>query len=137
MVQVNDKSYEVVYLSLSANMLQMKVDGLHYGCTVVSKGDRYFVHHPSFVSIALTLVAKYPRVVQAQEKGSYTAPMPAQVVKVLVQQGESVSEGQALLVLSAMKMETTIEANESGKIASLFVDEGDLVEAGEELLLVV
>ncbi len=59
-----------------------------------------------------------------------TAPMPATVVAILKQQGESVAPGDALLVLEAMKMEHTIHAPMSGLIAEVFYAVGDQVDEG-------
>ena len=77
-----------------------------------------------------------PRFVELETdtKGSYTCPMPGEIVKILVQPGEKVESGQKLLILSSMKMESSIEANEAGIVKEIFVEEKQFVEAGKELL---
>jgi len=62
------------------------------------------------------------------------APMPGAVVAVAVQAGENVGEGQKLLTMEAMKMETTLYAERAGKIAEVLVKPGTQVEGGELLL---
>ncbi|NDH94967.1 MAG: biotin/lipoyl-binding protein [Planctomycetia bacterium] len=62
------------------------------------------------------------------------APMPGLVVTVAVKAGDKVEEGQKLLSLEAMKMETTILAERDGKVAEVLVSPGTPVEAGELLL---
>ncbi len=62
------------------------------------------------------------------------APMPGLVVRVLVAAGDHVSPGQKLFTLEAMKMETTIQAEQAGQIAEVLVQPGAQVEAGELLL---
>ncbi len=62
------------------------------------------------------------------------APMPGKVVQVLVEPGASVSAGQPLLVLEAMKMEHTLAAPADGTVASVRYAAGDLVEEGVELI---
>jgi 3-methylcrotonyl-CoA carboxylase alpha subunit len=62
------------------------------------------------------------------------APMPGKVVQVLVEPGASVSAGQPLLVLEAMKMEHTLSAPADGTVASVRYAAGDLVEEGVELI---
>ena len=64
---------------------------------------------------------------------SLTAPMPGTVVKVLVDEGDEVEEGQLLLVLEAMKMEQPVTAPHAGRIVSLPYDEGALVPGGAVL----
>ena len=59
---------------------------------------------------------------------------PSQIVKVLVNEGQSVSSGDGLIVLSSMKMENTIEASQDGKVEAIYAQEGANVEAGFLLL---
>ena len=62
------------------------------------------------------------------------APMPATVVKVLVGPGQSVAEGDTVLVLEAMKMELPIRAPRAGLIAAVHCAQGDLVQPGVALV---
>ena len=66
--------------------------------------------------------------------GSYNAPMPGEVVKVLVKTGDKVKSGDGLVVLSSMKMENTIEAFEDGVVEEVFVEEKGFVEADSPLV---
>ena len=65
---------------------------------------------------------------------SLTAPMPGTVVKVLVEEGQEVEEGQLLLVLEAMKMEQPVSAPHAGTVRSLPFEEGSLVPGGAVLV---
>jgi 3-methylcrotonyl-CoA carboxylase alpha subunit len=69
----------------------------------------------------------------ADAAASLTAPMPGTVVKVLVQEGQEVEEGQLLLVLEAMKMEQPVSAPHAGVVHSLPFDVGSLVPGGAVL----
>jgi 3-methylcrotonyl-CoA carboxylase alpha subunit len=69
----------------------------------------------------------------ADGAASLTAPMPGTVVKVLVEEGQEVEEGQLLLVLEAMKMEQPVSAPHAGVVHSLPFDEGSLVTGGAVL----
>jgi pyruvate carboxylase subunit B len=64
------------------------------------------------------------------------APMPALVVKVEVAEGDSVSEGDGLVILEAMKMENEIKAHASGTVQKIHVSAGKAVEK-DELLIVI
>ena len=70
----------------------------------------------------------------AEAAASLTAPMPGTVVKVLVEEGEEVAEGQLLLVLEAMKMEQPVSAPHAGVVQSLPFEEGSLVPGGAVLV---
>jgi acetyl-CoA carboxylase biotin carboxyl carrier protein len=56
------------------------------------------------------------------------------VWQIRVSVGESVSEGQALVVLESMKMEMPVEAPVAGRVASISVQKGQAVEEGDTLL---
>ncbi|MDA8015932.1 MAG: acetyl-CoA carboxylase biotin carboxyl carrier protein subunit [Thermoanaerobaculia bacterium] len=62
-----------------------------------------------------------------------SAYMPGRVVEVLVAEGDSVSRGQGIVVLEAMKMKNEIQAETDGRVARLYVSEGEAVEGGDPL----
>ncbi|RED52550.1 acetyl-CoA carboxylase biotin carboxylase subunit [Aestuariispira insulae] len=66
--------------------------------------------------------------------GRMTAPMPGKITAVKVNAGESVEEGQALMVVEAMKMEHTIAAPHDGVVAEVRFAVGDQVAEGDELI---
>lgn len=68
--------------------------------------------------------------------GVITAPMPGKVTKVSVQKNDSVVKGQALVVMEAMKMEYTLEADGDGKVNEVNVQAGAQVNLGEVLVRV-
>ena len=70
----------------------------------------------------------------AAEGGRLTAPMPGKVVSFAVKAGDTVTKGQALAVMEAMKMEHTIAAPADGTVAELLYAPGDQVAEGAELL---
>ena len=57
--------------------------------------------------------------------------MPGLIVTVAVRAGDTVTRGQKLLSLEAMKMETTVYAERDGKLSEVLVSPGTPVEAGE------
>ena len=68
------------------------------------------------------------------EGGRLTAPMPGKIVALLVQSGQEVKQGTALLIMEAMKMEHTITAPADGVIDALLYQVGDQVAEGTQLL---
>jgi 3-methylcrotonyl-CoA carboxylase alpha subunit len=67
---------------------------------------------------------------------STSAPMPGLVLKILVQPGDVVAKGAALIILEAMKMEHQIVAPRDGKIEAVNCREGELVQPGVELVTI-
>ena len=65
------------------------------------------------------------------------APMPGSIIALAVKAGESVKEGDVLLVLEAMKMENEITAPRPGVIGTVHVSVGETVSSGDPLLEIV
>ncbi|MBN6710887.1 sodium-extruding oxaloacetate decarboxylase subunit alpha [Haemophilus haemoglobinophilus] len=68
------------------------------------------------------------------EGNPVNAPMAGNIWKVLVNEGQKVAEGEVLLILEAMKMETEIRAATSGTVQGIKVKAGDTVAVGDTLL---
>jgi 3-methylcrotonyl-CoA carboxylase alpha subunit len=66
--------------------------------------------------------------------GGLTAPMNGSIVRVLVESGQAVEAGDALVVLEAMKMEHSIRAPEAGIVAAIYCAEGELIAEGTVLV---
>lgn len=62
------------------------------------------------------------------------APLAGNIFKIQVSPGDLVNEGDVIVILEAMKMETEIRAPKAGKVANIRVKEGDAVAVGDELL---
>jgi 3-methylcrotonyl-CoA carboxylase alpha subunit len=71
---------------------------------------------------------------RARAAQSLVAPMPATVAKVLVSPGASVTKGETVLLLEAMKMELPIRASANAVVSAVHCREGDLVPAGAILV---
>ncbi len=68
--------------------------------------------------------------------GALTASMQGMVLKIKVNTGDKVQKGSVVAVLEAMKMENDIYAEEDGIVEQIFVEEGDTVNAGDNLMLI-
>ncbi len=64
------------------------------------------------------------------------AQMPGKIVKHLVEVGASVTAGQGLMVVEAMKMQNEVKSPKDGKLKRIYVPEGGTVTAGDALLIV-
>lgn len=64
------------------------------------------------------------------------SPMPGNILKINVSLGQKVNEGDALLILEAMKMENEVVAPKSGTIAQIVVSKGAVVETGAPLIVI-
>ena len=64
------------------------------------------------------------------------SPMPGNILKINVTQGQKVNEGDVIMILEAMKMENEIVATRSGTIAQIAVSKGAVVETGAVLAVI-
>ncbi|MEJ1417457.1 MAG: sodium-extruding oxaloacetate decarboxylase subunit alpha [Candidatus Sedimenticola sp. (ex Thyasira tokunagai)] len=102
----------------------VSVNGKAYNVTVSAGGE--------VKSVAPT-VAAAPAAPSGGEP--LPAPLSGTIFKVQVTEGQSISSGDVVMVMEAMKMETDVRATRDGVVASITVKEGDAVQVGDTLLM--
>jgi 3-methylcrotonyl-CoA carboxylase alpha subunit len=135
-ITVEDEGSIVEVLHYGDGRVRALIDGEPVEAGIVANADEILV---SLRGEAHTLRKPSPPAVDEAGAGSeaaasLTAPMPGTVVKVLVEEGQEVMEGQLLLVLEAMKMEQPVSAPHTGVVKSLPFGEGSLVPGGAVLV---
>ena len=116
-----------------ATELQLALDGRVWRAFVVRTGDRLLVSLDGRVH-AFGVGDAPRRGASATGVGVVAAPMPGKIVNVLVAVGDAVEAGHPLVVLEAMKMETTLRAEVAGTVAAVSASPGAMVEAGAALV---
>lgn len=74
--------------------------------------------------------------VNLAEGETVSAPMPGNIIRVDVKQGDTVKEGQILVILEAMKMENEIVAPKDGTVAQVVTSKGAVVDTGSPLVII-
>ena len=130
-VKVNGQVMAVDDIAIDGSAMHIVQNGSQTPITVYTSCDGGL----TAISPSLTLPLSQPdyAVVEADEH-DLTAPMNGRVVTVMVTDGQTVTEGDPLVVLEAMKMEQTIRAPHSGIIDQILHQAGSLVEEGAPLL---
>ncbi|MBT4213850.1 MAG: sodium-extruding oxaloacetate decarboxylase subunit alpha [Porticoccaceae bacterium] len=118
--QLNEKGEEVY---------TVKVEGKSYIVTVADGGDISAIGEIGVHNAESGAVPDSPG-------EPVTAPLAGNVVKVLVEPGQIVSEGESVIILEAMKMETSISAPNAGKIVAVKVQSGDSCAVGDTLVTI-
>lgn len=90
---------------------------------------------PAAAPVAAPKPAAQPASPVPAGASTITAPMPGTVLDIKVKAGDSVSDGQVLLILEAMKMENEIMAPGAGKVVSVNTSNGASVNAGDVLIV--
>ena len=119
----NNKGYEVNLLKADylKKTLKISVNGNVYNIEIKDEFDQQVQK--------MGLLA-----VPSQKVNSIKAPMPGLIVEIMVKEGQEVSEGTPLLVLSAMKMENVILSQGDGIIKSVTIKKDDTVEKGQLII---
>ena len=135
-VSVGDDTSTVELIRFRDGELVLRIEGRTRTFRLARDGARRMVHDGGSSSIEFERVdsPRPKRAGNAAAEGGLTATTPAQVMKILVAEGDLVSRGDALLVLEAMKMEFRITAPKDGKIAKLGCAVGEVVERGQLLI---
>ncbi|MDP4492082.1 sodium-extruding oxaloacetate decarboxylase subunit alpha [Vibrio sp. AH4] len=107
----------------------VKVDGVVYDVEVGPQGQL-----TSVVPAAQKAASQPVIPTSSQSTEAIAAPLAGTIFKIEVEQGTEVAEGDVLIVLEAMKMETEIRAARNGVVHELHVKEGDSVRVGASLL---
>ncbi|MEZ9626611.1 sodium-extruding oxaloacetate decarboxylase subunit alpha [Aliivibrio fischeri] len=127
--EVEKEEVKVSAAKGSVEAYSVKVDGQVYNVEVGPQGVISSVEQIS----AQAAPVQSPQL-SAMDAESVDAPLAGNIFKVLVQAGAEVVEGDVLLILEAMKMETEIKASRSGTVQDILTKEGDAVTVGTPLL---
>ena len=145
-LEQKDKDYQIILDEKSSNADLVKVDSNLY--SLVVNGSTFNI---AIFKEGKTIQVYYKgdlftfEIPSQRERGSFenssgidkiNAPMPGRIIKILKNIGDSVSEGDGIVVIEAMKMESELKTNMPGKITEIKVKEGDTVELGTHLITV-
>ncbi|OBF26056.1 acetyl/propionyl-CoA carboxylase subuit alpha [Mycobacterium sp. ACS1612] len=122
----------VTLVSAHPDRVVLSLDGVHRAFDVARYGADVFVDSP-LGPVQLVALPRFPDPDSAVAQGSLLAPMPGSVLRVGAAVGETVTAGQPLIWLEAMKMEHTVTAPSDGVLAELNVEAGQQVDVGTVL----
>lgn len=125
--------HELEILAMRADEMEVRIAGRLYVVPYVVQGSTVSFAFDGDIWFA-DVSDKGARARARHRDHSTAAPMPGQVLKILVRPGDVVTKGAPLLILEAMKMEHTIIAPRDGTIAAVNCTEGELVQPGVELV---
>ena len=132
-ITINEQSYQVSG-HWNGDQLVATVDGVRHKAWLADLGEALLLQLDGY---AKTL---YPHVAGMEDDDGHaagdelTAPMNGTIVSHAVETGASVSAGDVLMIMEAMKMEHTIRAPANGVVKAFYFQAGDLVDGGAELL---
>jgi biotin carboxyl carrier protein len=135
-IKVTDgnRAIDVSYSAISENEIYLIVDGAGYNAFIAGKtGEKSIVINgvPYLIQDAdMAGQARKARKGQGELPQEITPPMPSVVERIMVAVGDMVKKGDSVVVVAAMKMETTLSAPFGGRITKINVSVGDKVMPG-------
>ncbi|MBB1355258.1 sodium-extruding oxaloacetate decarboxylase subunit alpha [Pseudoalteromonas sp. SR45-5] len=129
---VEDKSSKAPSKSVSNNnkvkaeQYSVKVDGKVYDVVVAQGGE--------LKEVTLKDSEHIPQSASVASGETLNAPLAGNIFKIKVKAGQVVNEGDVVIIMEAMKMETEIRATHTGTIAEVLVSEGDAVTTGDAMI---
>ncbi|MDR3188970.1 MAG: biotin/lipoyl-binding protein [Prevotellaceae bacterium] len=138
-LKINGNDYKVVVKDVDGNTAEVEVNGTHYHVEIerpaaqVSKTPKLvqaptIPTHDTHQSIAKTAAPGAASAIKS--------PLPGVVLDVYVKEGDTVTVGQKLILLEAMKMENSLEADHAGKVTAVKVRKGDSILEGAVLVII-
>jgi biotin carboxyl carrier protein len=141
-LDINGRHFSIAVRHFSAKRAELEIDGTTLTVDVANIVNEGVPTHAAGVIRARPLPTQSSLPVRghgagaADGPGVVTAPIPGQILALLVKEGDAVTVGQPLLKLEAMKMENTILATVAGTVTTVNVRVGDAVMQGQELMAI-
>ncbi|MBI9034254.1 MAG: biotin/lipoyl-binding protein [Bacteroidales bacterium] len=130
---INGNEYEVEMKNFEDNVANIEVNGTVYDVEVHRE-----IKTPKTPTLVRPMVpskrtdSKIKKTISSAS--SIKAPLPGNILSVLVKEGQEVKKGEKLLVYEAMKMENDVLAEKDGTVGSIKVSVGDSVLQGDTLM---
>ncbi len=137
-VAIEDAEYDVDYTLVSDHQIHLSINGKNLNAFVseTAEGKFVIINGATYHVQDADLLAQKPKKKGANSRlpTEITPQTPSVVVSVLVNAGDTVKKGQGVVVVSAMKMETTLNAPFDGNVTAVNTSEGDKVSPGDILV---
>ncbi len=164
-IKIDDKTYECELIERNGDNVKIKIDGKVLEADIqnltstvysflyenqsfdveVNEGatNKDFVINTMMERFETTVIDAEAKYQMARGKGdggedsnAISSPMPGQVVKILVKEGDEVKAGDTVVIVSAMKMESEYKVKQDRKIIEVCVAEGDNIDTNQPLIIV-
>ena len=132
-VRLDGREIEV-QLTSNPNGLAIRIDGRSWPVAIARRGDSIFASAGPYSFEFQRVEDATRRHTRGLLAPEIVAPMPGKVLRVLVKEGQRVEVGEPLIVIEAMKMETTLSAESPAIVKRLRVAAGQMVDHGAVLI---
>ena len=139
--KINGNLYNVVIGDIEENIAHVEVNGTHYTVEMEKKpkaapAPKPVVRPAAKPATAPAAAAPVAKPAAGGAKSGVKSPLPGVILDIKVNVGDEVKKGQTLIILEAMKMENSINADKDGKVAAINVSKGESVLEGTDLVII-
>ena len=134
--KINGNLYNVVIGDIEDNIAHVEVNGTHYTVEMEKKPKAATAPKPIARPAAKPAAAPAAPAKPAAAKSGVKSPLPGVILDIKVKEGDMVKKGQTIIILEAMKMENSINADKDGKITAINVSKGESVLEGTDLVII-
>jgi len=142
-VAVDHKIYELDIVMVEEGIYSVLLNNRSFNLELIqSGGSKKYTINTYLNTYEVEIVDAETKYLRAREKSQFgesgnkiVSPMPGKIVKIPVKLGEEVKEGQTLIIVSAMKMESEFKAKKDGKVKEILTAEGATVDGNQVLLI--
>jgi len=130
-------NYKVELIDSSKELIIVEINEEIFNFHIIEKKNKLFIKNNKLGNFKLLKKDQYPIANSSINESLYLAPIPSLVIGILVKKNQKIKKNDPLIVLSSMKMESTITALKDGKVESILVKENQNVDALTELIKIV
>jgi biotin carboxyl carrier protein len=131
--RIDGEESAIKTLAVGENYVDALIGGVRHRFHILQHGADYYARS-TLGQRAVTQLPRFPEKAAGEKRQSANSPMPGQVLRILVAEGQQVKPGDGLIVLEAMKMEQTIKATIQGVVRAVLVKPAQVVGPGQMLV---
>ncbi|MDR0437456.1 MAG: acetyl-CoA carboxylase biotin carboxyl carrier protein subunit [Bacteroidales bacterium] len=133
---INDTSYEAKILSVVDQVITLELNDSTYEVTLDKENQQTKTPKLVVQAAPVATANDVAKTAPATALGDIKSPLPGTITGVLCKVGDTISIGQKVVTLEAMKMENSIESDKAGVVKEIKVGKGTAVMEGDILIVI-
>ncbi|MEJ2595195.1 MAG: biotin/lipoyl-binding protein [bacterium] len=139
-VKIGERTYQLDIVEVEEGIYSITLDGKSFNVDLASIGNKKYQVNTLYNSMDVEVIDAESKYLNSrkshedEEQSFISTPMPGKVVKILVKEGQKVTAGETLIVVSAMKMESEYKVSSDRTVREILVAEGDSIDGNQPLI---
>lgn len=139
-VKIGEKTYDLDLTEVEPGVYSVLYESKNFNFEIIRRGNKKYIVDTAGKKLDVEIIDAESRYVKSRKGGEaedaacISTPMPGQVVKILVEEGQEVKGGETVIIVSAMKMESEYKVVKDRVIKEILVKEGDNIDGDQPLI---